>query len=129
MKPAILCLLLVSSSLAATHPQIPAPEAAILTQVAAEYQLTPWQTRLLLAIRLAENGGPGIEMGVMPKGARRYRDDPAASLRLQAQWAAGTIKRRCPGPESLEAFSKRYCPPNHKWWARVVAEKAAGVQL
>jgi hypothetical protein len=108
---------------AATHPQLPAHEAAILTAVAHEYGLSDWQTKILLAIRLVENGGPGHEMGVENKRARR------AGLYIQALWAAGTIKKRCPTPEHFTELAMRYCPYNWEWWRKTVAEKAAGVKL
>lgn len=88
--------------------RIPESDRAILSKVAAEYRLTYQERRLLFAIRLAENGGPGREMGVLTPKAQRLAGDHAASLRLQAQWAAGTIQRRYNG--DLEVFAARWCP-------------------
>lgn len=108
---------------AATHPQLPAHEAATLTAAAHEYELADWQTKILLAIRLAENGGPGYEMGIIAPRARR------GGLYIQALWSAGTIKKRCPTPAHFTELAMRYCPPNWEWWRSTVAEKAAGVKL
>jgi hypothetical protein len=98
--------------------RIPEQDRAILSEVAQEYRLTPDQRRLLFAIRLAENGGPGREMGVLTPGAMRYRGDHTKSLRLQAKWAAGTIQKRYTG--DLEAFAQRWCPveshPRNRHW-------------
>lgn len=108
---------------AASHPRLPAYEAVCLTQVAEEYNLGPWQTRILLAIRIAENGGPGHEMGVENPEARR------GGLLIQARWAAGTLKKRCPTPAHFTAFAKRYCPPSWEWWRKTVATFASEVNL
>jgi hypothetical protein len=80
----------------------------ILCAVADEYKLTCRARDLLYAIYKAENGKPGIEMGILARQAQRYKGNHAKSLRLQAQWAAGTIKKRFTG--DLEAFAARYCP-------------------
>ena len=101
-------------------------DEGIIREVAAEYVLTKHETALLLAIRIVENGGPGIEFGIgsdqKKHPARRFAGDYEKSLRLQAQWCAGTIKKRYRG-STLDAFAKRYCPPNHRWWAQTVREK------
>lgn len=100
---------------------LPVWETKILRDVGAEYELTPAQFKLLLTIRRIENGGPGIEMGVasnFPKHrARRYSQSPQRSLRVQARWAAGTIKNHYTG--DLNAFAKVYCPPQWRHWARM----------
>ena len=83
-------------------------EAAILNKVAIEYGLNEEETKLLFIIRKIENGSDGIEMGVLTPSARRFKGDPNRSLRLQAQWAAGTIKKRYNG--NLKDFSDRWCP-------------------
>jgi hypothetical protein len=47
-------------------------------------------------------------MGVLTPEAQRYKGDHLKSLKLQAQWAAGTIKKRFNG--YIEDFANRYCP-------------------
>jgi hypothetical protein len=95
---------------------IPFAERQILESVAVEAGLSQDGTELLLVIRKIENGGPGREMGVMTPMAQRYKGDFERSLRLQAQWAAGTIKRHYRG--NTRSFAKRYCPPRWEWWDR-----------
>lgn len=101
---------------------LPAHEVKILRRVAQEYGLDGDKLKLLLAIRKVENGGPGLEMGVasdFPRHrARRYANDSAKSLRVQAQWAAGTIRKHYTG--DLKAFAKRYCPPKWEHWHMLV---------
>lgn len=90
--------------------RIPEADRKILSDVADEYGLTGRSRWLLFTIRLAEDGPDGLEMGVMTPAAQRYRGDHAKSLRLQAQYAAGTIKRRYTG--DLKAFAERWAPQN-----------------
>ena len=95
----------------------------MLRQVAAEYGLSAEETWLLAAIRIHENGRPGLEFGVggpMDSGhkAHRYRDG-VKSFRVQCAWAAGTIKKRYTG--DLAAFGKRYNPYNATAWTQKVA--------
>jgi hypothetical protein len=90
--------------------RIPESDRAILHVVSHEYKLTRQERRLLFAIRIAENGGSGREMGVLTEQAQRYKGDHEKSLRLQGQWAAGTIKKRYHG--DLKAFADRWCPPH-----------------
>jgi hypothetical protein len=90
-------------------------------QVADEYGLTGDGRKLLFVIRIVENGGPGKEMGVLTPAAQRYAGNHTKSLRLQAQWAAGTIKKRYRG--GLKEFANRYCPAvsdpvGHKNWIK-----------
>ena len=88
--------------------RIPEADRAILARVAADYKLDGESRRLLYAIRLAEDGGAGREMGVLTPAAQRYKGDHAKSLKLQARWAAGTIRKRYTG--DLEAFAARWAP-------------------
>lgn len=88
--------------------RIPEADRAVLARVASEYRLTAEQRRLLFAIRVVENGGAGREMGVLVPAAMRFKGNHAKSLRLQAQWAAGTIRKRYTG--HIEAFAARWCP-------------------
>jgi len=123
----LLCV--VAAACAAAEPSdgsarasvLSAREAGILLGVGREYGLSEDALRLLLAIRIVENGGPGIEMGVAPDypdhPARRYEGDFHSSLRVQARWAAGTIKKHYTG--DLRAFAKRYCPPNWERWCEM----------
>ena len=95
----------------------------MLRQVAAEYGLSAEETWLLAAIRIHENGRPGLEFGVggpMDSGhkAHRYRDG-VKSFRVQCAWAAGTIKKRYTG--DLAAFGKRYNPYKATAWTQKVA--------
>lgn len=105
-------------------------ETAILKQVSRECKLTHEQEKLLFAIRKVENGrlGGGIEFGVgqdfKTHPAKRYAGRPEASLRLQAQWAAGTIKKRYKG--DLTEFAKRYCPKNAHNWEKMIRSKIGG---
>lgn len=100
---------------------LPAREVDILRGVGRDYGLSGDALRLLFAIRLTENGRPGVEMGVASDfpghRARRYEGDFEKSLRVQAMWAAGTIKKHYTG--DLKAFAKRYCPPNWKRWSEM----------
>jgi hypothetical protein len=89
---------------------VPAEESLVLSDVADEYGLTPEQRALLYAIRRQENGGPGREMGVLAPEAQRFRGDFPRSLKTQAQWAAGTIKKRYTG--DLVGFGNRWAPRN-----------------
>ena len=114
-------ILPISSATAATT--LPAHEWTMLRQVAAEYGLSAEETWLLAAIRIHENGRPGLEFGVggpMDSGhkAHRYRDG-IKSFRVQCAWAAGTIKRRYTG--DLAAFAKRYNPYHATAWASNVS--------
>ncbi len=97
---------------------LPAREVGILVDVGREYGLVGDSLKLLLVIRKIENGGPGLEMGVGSNvpghRARRYAGQPDLSLRIQARWAAGTIRDRFTG--NLESFAKRYCPPKWRHW-------------
>jgi len=99
---------------------LPFRERQILETVAEQVELSQDGTELLLVIRKIENGGPGREMGVMTPVAQRYKGNDERSLRLQAQWAAGTIKRHYRG--DILSFSKRYCPPRWAWWNRTAQQ-------
>lgn len=92
----------------------PRTEPQILDAVALEYGLTADETHLLFAIRKAENGRVGCEMGIEVEEARRYANDFEKSLETQARWCAGTIKKRYGG--DLAAFGARYCPLNTEVW-------------
>lgn len=59
-------------------------EWPVLVKIANEYNLSPEDTILLLAIRDAENGPAGYEFGV--KAAK------GTNLDTQARWAAGSIR-------------------------------------
>lgn len=108
-------VMLVMSNVLASNWEI---ESVVIKKVASEYKLNAFETDFLLAIRKVENGCVGLEFGCgdgYPNHpARRFKNDHAKSLELQARWAAGTIKNRLNG--DLTAFAKRYCPPNWKVW-------------
>lgn len=96
----------------------------MLREIAADYRLSDEETWLLAAIRIHENGRPGLEFGIggpMNSGhkAHRYRDG-VKSFRIQCSWAAGTIKKRYTG--DLGAFGKRYNPPNAAKWTKSVSQ-------
>jgi hypothetical protein len=101
----------------AVQPYFPAREIEIISEVAREYNLTTHQTKLLFVIRKIENGRPGLEFGVgdgIPKHpARRYAGQFEESLRVQAQWAAGTITKRYKG--NLQKFAVIYCERASLW--------------
>jgi len=88
---------------------------------------------ILLAIRKAENGQPGLEFGIKhPKCLAQIEAEPAKSLDIQAGWAAATIvknKRRWIRSNSendfIEFLGNRYCPKEtdpegNKNWKRNV---------
>lgn len=99
---------------------LPPHEEVILKDVARQYRLSDYETKLLMAIRRIENGRAGLEMGVgdgiKNHPARRYAGNHNASLRLQAEWAAGTIKRRYNG--DMTKFAQRYCKANWRVWLK-----------
>jgi len=115
----------------------------IITQVADEYKLNPVQRKMLFCIRVLENGRRGCEFGVddynLSSPSRRYAPErvgidvstPAGqakwdaqykklSLKVQAQYAAGTIAKRLPidkdGKPIIASLAKRYCPENWQNW-------------
>ena len=98
---------------------LPEQEVGVLLDVGREYRLAGEALKLLLVIRKIENGPPGLEMGVASDypghRARRHAGSPLLSLRVQARWAAGTIRKHFHG--DLNAFAKRYCPPKWRHWA------------
>lgn len=93
-------------------------EAPIILEVAAQYQLSEWQTMLLVTLRRTQNGGPGHEWGIFSDSpnhpSHRFKNNPLASVRLQCEYAAGTIKKRVTSLEGLEKFMQRYTPSNWK---------------
>ena len=123
----VLLVGLALSAIPAAAASLPAREWAMLRQVAAEYGLSAEQTWLLAAIRLHENGRPGLEFGVggaMDSGHQAHRcRDGVKSFRIQCAWAAGTIRRRYTG--DLAAFARRYNPSNAAQWAKSVRQIVA----
>ena len=115
--------IVLSARTATATPTLPAPEWTMLRQVAAKYGLGTEETWLLAAIRLHENGRPGLEFGVggpMNSGHKAHRyQDGVKSFRVQCAWAAGTIKKRYTG--DLAAFGRRYNPLHAAAWTRNVA--------
>ena len=106
-------------SVQAVTRSMPDREVRILCGVAEEYGLSAGGLKLLLTIRRIENGRPGLELGVgsnHPRHpARRFARNPDRSLRVQARWAAGTIRLRYTG--DIDAFAMNYCPPQWQHWA------------
>lgn len=73
---------------------------------------------IMLAIRRAENGPPGLEFGIKhPKCAAQIAAEPHRSLDIQAGWAAATIINiyfewaadQMPG-EFIDFLGDRWCP-------------------
>ena len=108
----------IPENLRALTESMPSSEVAILLDVGREYGLGGDALKLLLVIRKIENGSAGIEMGVasdFPRHpARRHAGDFGKSLHVQAQWAAGTIRKHYTG--DLKTFAKQYCPPMWTHW-------------
>ena len=100
----------MSNALAMLLLILPPNEASILARVAAKYKLTMEQTALLGAIRRAEAGSCGKELGVEVPRAQRYSHSPSRSLYVQGCWAAATIKKRYTG--DVDAFARRWTPVN-----------------
>jgi hypothetical protein len=87
---------------------VPEVESAVIEKVAEQYKLTPEQKDLLYVVRKIENGSTGKEFGVLTPQAMRYKDNPDLSFITQAQWAAGTIKKRYNG--DVTEFANRWAP-------------------
>ena len=99
-----------------------ADEKIVLMAVVHKYELNEDEARLLFAIRQHENGKTGLEFGIgQDEGpghpARRHKS-PKNSLRVQAEWAAGTIKNRFDG--DLKAFARTWCPKGPSAWYKSV---------
>ena len=113
-------ILLLTCSGSRTVPLLPEYEWRMIRQIAANYRLTEDEIWILAAIRRLENGRPGLEFGVggpMDSGHRAHRfRDGVKSFMIQGSWAAGTIKKRYNG--DLDAFGRRYCPPNAVRWTQ-----------
>ena len=98
-------------------------EHKILMTVIHKCELNNDEARLLFAIRQHENGPVGMEFGIGQDvgenhPARRYVGQPRRSLMIQAEWAAGTIKKRFNG--SLKEFARVWCPKGPKAWFKSV---------
>lgn len=127
MSRSLLAFALLGACLLRTAPAdgatLPVHEWRMLREVAAANGLSTESTWLLAAIRIHENGRPGLEFGVggpMNSGhrAHRYRDG-VKSFRVQCAWAAGTIRRHYTG--DIAAFARRYNPLNAKCWMKSVS--------
>lgn len=108
----ILHIALSFLNLAPVLSELGAEESAVILGVGSDYGLEGESLKLLLVIRVIENGGRGIEFGVVNPAARRYASDcdSRRSLRLQAKWCSGSIRKRFTG--NLAAFRDRWCPPS-----------------
>jgi len=101
-----------------------AEEKAILLEVvhSPKYELNEDEARLLFAIRKHENGRVGLEFGIGqdagPGHKARRSKNARASLRIQAMWAAGTIKKTFNG--NLMEFARIWCPLGPTVWYRSV---------
>ena len=100
------------------HQRMGDTDYQILSEVASQYGLNPTERKLLMVIRILENGRPGCEMGIgdhIPNHpAKRFEGDHNKSLKLQGEWASGTIQKRF--NNDLEGFAKRYCNENWESW-------------
>jgi len=108
---------LIGGTAMSFYDEFPTNERRILMEVAENYQLDAQEAKLLFIIRKIENGREGCEMGVEVPRAMRFAGDFEKSLRLQACYAAGTIKKRYTG--DIKSFSRRWCPVNCKVWFRM----------
>ena len=117
--------------------------------VAREQNLNDIQTKLLFVMRIIENGRRGCEFGVddynLGSPARRFSPEAvginvstpagkekwdrlyrAKSLKVQAEYAAGTIVKRLQfdneGKPILPRLAFRYCPENWKWWTETASK-------
>jgi len=130
--------ILTSNQLHNVEQHFPANEIPIILEVAQEYKLTQTETLLLFCIRRVENSGMlrinehgehikgnanGMQFGVgdgnSTHEARRYAGNFEKSLKLQAQWAAGTIQKRFRN-KGLNTFAKRWCPVNQENWTKMI---------
>jgi hypothetical protein len=98
IRHAIFALALLRGCLPEAVPAaMPQWERDAACDVALAYRLDARQTALLLALRVHENGPRGCEFGVgawQPNHpARRFAAVPWLSFRVQAEWAAGTIRK------------------------------------
>ena len=117
----------------------PMIEVAIISKTAEKYKLTQLETDLLFAIRRVENSGclridefgkhvegaaNGMQFGAgdcyPDHAARRHAGNFEASLKLQSEWAAGTIVKRYRG-KGIEVFAKQWCPPKDQQWIQLVS--------
>lgn len=118
----LMLMLMCASSAIAGQKLSKAEEKVILMSVVHEYELNEDEARLLFAIRQHENGAVGLEFGVgqdVPNHpAKRFKGQPKRSLKVQAQWAAGTIKKRFDG--SLKGFAVVWCPKGPTVWFKSV---------
>jgi len=121
---ALLCVLFCPT--AAAVQEVCASELDTIVKAAIRNKCTGKENfRILMAIRLQENGGPGMEFGI--KGHPDAND-----LDSQAGWAAATIVktrqrwlqdgRPC---DFIQYLGCRYCPPSddpegHKNWVKNV---------
>ena len=89
----------------------------ILNKVSREKSLNILEYKLLLIIRIVENGEFQYEMGVNVSKAR-IGQNKKESLYIQATYAANTIVNRFDYREhnALLSFAKRWCPVNHEIW-------------
>jgi len=129
--------LLTTNQMENVEKHFPTNETSIILEVANEYQLTQEETILLFAIRRVENSGMlrinehgehisgnangmqfGVGHGIKGHPSKRYAGNFEKSLRLQAQWTAGTIDKRYKG--NLNKFASRWCPDNKDNWERLI---------
>ena len=105
----------------AIDPNHQAQELKIINDVADLYGLEGVARKLLFAVRQAENGPQGKEFGELAPEAMRFANDPdpMKSLKLQAMWAAGGIKKQFVEGKnvtkgSIKAWANRRTPVGAK---------------
>ena len=126
MKTALWMIFALFCPTCAAVQEICACELVVITRAAIRNKCTSKEDfRILLAIRKAENGGPGKEFGV--KGMAW-----GTNLDIQAGWCAATIVKnrkrwlRAGRPLDFITFlALRYCPPSddfkgHQNWVKNV---------
>jgi hypothetical protein len=102
---------------------LPRSDLSAIFIVAKKYNLTKEQTWLLCTIRKIENGSTPREFGILTPDAMRFKNDSVRSFFCQAEWCAGTIKKRYKG--DLLKFAERYCPRdlsplNRNWYSNAL---------
>ena len=124
----LLILLILTSACTAS-------ELAVMRNAADRNNCRGDNFKLLRAIRRAENGRKGIELGILaPKALALIAKHPERSLDIQAGWASATImnqhKRsgiKAVNDKFIESLGRRYCPVNcdndngtNKFWTKNV---------
>ena len=92
-----------------------AQESKILREVARKYKATPQEVAMLRAIRNAEAGRPGFELGVehpKAKGIKRQYSWALYEIRQNARRWYALDKKPC----FIALLASDYCPQNQIVW-------------